>query len=549
MAQSPLVLLGGAAATILQGRGSLQDIDQQVLLRPIVKEVFMARAVRDIVPMLRRAFQVASSGVPGPVFVELPIDVLYPIMETKAGMGLLDRARKKEITGDKSKIKRVLKPAEAGRISKTEYVASLAENQPVFLEPSKNKNSWIADKVVRFSLGRLWGSAFGHDSVAPLPIHVPQATKSEIDQVAQLLRGAKRPVLVCGSGSMLCTEDQAHALQAAINTIGIPTFLGGMSRGLLGRNNPLHIRQGRGLALKQADVVILAGAVCDFRLDYGRALPKTAKVVAINRSTEMLSLNADIFWSAHFKSATDPAYFLTTLAKVCSVASENVAWAAQLKAGEAKKEAANSALAKQPAFGHGAQAGVELVNPLALCEAMEQVLPDSSILVADGGDFVATASYIVRPRGPLSWLDPGAFGTLGVGAGFALGAKLVRPEAEVWIIWGDGSAGYSIAEFDTFTRHGAPVIGLVGNDACWTQIEREQIPIFDSDVACPLEYCSYDTVAQGYGGEGFTVALKGPPAETEDLLRKAQDVARSGKAVLVNVRIGSTSFREGSLSV
>eukprot|EP00750_Incisomonas_marina_P010628 INCI16290.3.p1 GENE.INCI16290.3~~INCI16290.3.p1 ORF type:complete len:539 (-),score=85.25 INCI16290.3:36-1652(-) len=268
MAQSPLVLLGGAAATILQGRGSLQDIDQQVLLRPIVKEVFMARAVRDIVPMLRRAFQVASSGVPGPVFVELPIDVLYPIMETKAGMGLLDRARKKEITGDKSKIKRVLKPAEAGRISKTEYVASLAENQPVFLEPSKNKNSWIADKVVRFSLGRLWGSAFGHDSVAPLPIHVPQATKSEIDQVAQLLRGAKRPVLVCGSGSMLCTEDQAHALQAAINTIGIPTFLGGMSRGLLGRNNPLHIRQGRGLALKQADVVILAGAVCDFRLEF-----------------------------------------------------------------------------------------------------------------------------------------------------------------------------------------------------------------------------------------------------------------------------------------
>ena len=49
----------------------------QVLLRPIVKEVFMVRAVRDIVPMLRKAFQVAMSGVPGPVFVELPIDTLY----------------------------------------------------------------------------------------------------------------------------------------------------------------------------------------------------------------------------------------------------------------------------------------------------------------------------------------------------------------------------------------------------------------------------------------------------------------------------------------
>jgi len=205
-------------------------------------------------------------------------------------------------------------------------------------------------------------------------------------------------------------------------------------------------------------------------------------------------------------------------------------------------------MAKLPALGRGAQAGVPLVNPLALCEAMESVLPDNSILVADGGDFVATASYIVRPRGPLSWLDPGAFGTLGVGAGFALGAKLVRPEAEVWIIWGDGSTGYSVAEFDTFNRHGVPVIGLVGNDACWTQIEREQIPMFNSDVACPLEYCNYDTVAQGYGGEGFTVS-GGSPADTTTLLQKAQAEARKGTPMLVNVRIGKTSFREGSLSV
>ena len=51
--------------------------------------------------------------------------------------------------------------------------------------------------------------------------------------------------------------------------------------------------------------------------------------------------------------------------------------------------------------------------------------------------------------GPLSWLDPGAYGTLGVGGGFALAAALHFPEKEIWIIWGDGSAGYSIAEFDT----------------------------------------------------------------------------------------------------
>lgn len=92
----------------------------------------------------------------------------------------------------------------------------------------------------------------------------------------------------------------------------------------------------------------------------------------------------------------------------------------------------------------------------------------------------------IRPRGPLSWLDPGAFGTLGVGGGFALGAKLCQPDAEVWIIYGDGSCGFSVAEIDTMTRHKVPIIALVGNDAAWTQIAREQVPIFGSSVACKL---------------------------------------------------------------
>lgn len=74
-----------------------------------------------------------------------------------------------------------------------------------------------------------------------------------------------------------------------------------------------------------------------------------------------------------------------------------------------------------------------------------------------------------------------------------------RPDAEVWIIWGDGSCGYSVAEYDTYMRHNVPIISLVGNDSAWTQIEREQVPMFNDDVACPLSYCAYDQVAKGYG--------------------------------------------------
>ena len=112
---------------------------------------------------------------------------------------------------------------------------------------------------------------------------------------------------------------------------------------------------------------------------------------------------------------------------------------------------------------------------------------------------------------------------------------------------GDGSAGYSIAEYDTFARHGAPVIGLVGNDACWTQIEREQVPMFDADTACPLDYSAYEHVVSAFGGDGHVI--RSAQDDIQGILRQAQEKSRNGTPVLVNALIGTTNFREGSLSV
>ncbi len=177
---------------------------------------------------------------------------------------------------------------------------------------------------------------------------------------------------------------------------------------------------------------------------------------------------------------------------------------------------------------------------------MDDVLDDDSVLVADGGDFVGTASYTMSPRGPLRWLDPGVFGTLGVGGGFALGAKLARPSAETWILYGDGSAGYSIAEFDTFVRHDIPVIAVVGNDACWTQIAREQVEILGDDVGCPLARTDYHRVAEGFGGAGLVIESSD---QIGPVLAQAKEIARSGKPVLVNAHLATTDFRKGSISM
>ena len=114
-----------------------------------------------------------------------------------------------------------------------------------------------------------------------------------------------------------------------------------------------------------------------------------------------------------------------------------------------------------------AAAKTAYVNPLRFFRRLEPFLRDDTVLVADGGDFVATASYTLAPRGPLSWLDPGVFGTLGVGGGFAVGAATVRKDAEVWLFYGDGSSAYSLAEFDTYVRHGDPdeLLAELGLDA------------------------------------------------------------------------------------
>ena len=183
---------------------------------------------------------------------------------------------------------------------------------------------------------------------------------------------------------------------------------------------------------------------------------------------------------------------------------------------------------------------------MALCRSIDAELPRDSIIVADGGDFVGTASYIVKPRSPLSWLDPGVFGTLGCGAGFAIGASLCRPGSDVWMLFGDGSVGYSLAEFDTFARHGIPVIAVVGNDAGWTQIAREQVKILEDDVGTVLARSNYHDVATALGGHGILLDKQDQVAAG---LQEARKAAQEGKPVLVNAWLDKTDFREGSLSM
>lgn len=416
MAQSPLVLLGGAAATLMQGRGALQDIDHMAIMGPICKQTYSCRTVRDVVPMLRAAFREARGGVPGPVFVELPLDVLYSVLEMLPEAGTHERLRAKDVVGDAAKLARAVVPREALQrgLSAQQYVESKPGDAPVMVEVPAARQPGLAARTAHALLrSRLHAGA--HDvayDFSPLPFAVPQPRPADVAKVAELLRGATRPLFVLQSQCMLHGPSGADALARRLEALGAPCFLGGMSRGLLGRNSPVQVRQQRGVAIKKADVVVLLGVSVDFRLGYGRSFPSGTPVVYVNRSDQLL--NSDLFWSPAVAALADPALFVAALAEALggSGRPEWAAWTTELKAADEAKEAANAAMARQPALGRNDKAGTALVNPLKMCFELDAGLHDDTILVTDGGDIVSTASYIVAPRGPLTWLDPGAYGTL-----------------------------------------------------------------------------------------------------------------------------------------
>ncbi|KAI4892819.1 hypothetical protein NFI96_017250 [Prochilodus magdalenae] len=495
MAESPLLLIGGAAATLLQGRGALQDIDQMSLFKPLCKFCASVRSVREIVPTLRKALAIAQSGTPGPVFIEFPIDTLYPFHLVE-----------KEFS-PKSIPKGIV-----GKIT-----------------------AWYLNN----HLSNLFAGAWEVRDLSPLPVCVPQATDQEVQRCIELVSRAKKPVILLGSQATL-PPTPANEIRKALESLNIPCFLGGMSRGMLGKDSPLHIRQNRREALKEADLVLLAGTVCDFRLSYGRVLNRRSKIIAVNRNKSQLLKNSDIFWKPSLAIQGDVGSFLCRLSKGLAGHKFPEDWLQSLKDGDKVKEKANRAKADEKTERH--------LNPLQVLHCVDELMSEDSIIVADGGDFVGSAAYILKPRGPLRWLDPGAFGTLGVGGGFALGAKLCCPDSEVWIVYGDGSLGYTVAEFDTFTRHKTPVIAVVGNDACWSQISREQVPLLGSNVACGLAFTDYHIVADGYGGKGHLVGRE-DESRLDEIVKEAQRECREGKAVLLNVLIGKTNFRDGSISV
>jgi acetolactate synthase I/II/III large subunit len=347
----------------------------------------------------------------------------------------------------------------------------------------------------------------------PDPAAMPAADAAALERALELLRAASRPVVMAGTG--LYWGHGEHSLRALCEDLQAPVFLNGLARGCVPADHPLFFSRARSTALKRADVALLVGVPMDFRLGFGEAFGEHTSVVVIAtappRQPHPRKPAAELYGGL-------PATLEALRGGAIAGPRE---WLTELQEVENERRAA-----EQPELADERAP----LHPLRIYHELRQVLDRNAVVVGDGGDFVSYAGRVVETYEPGTWLDPGPFGCLGAGPGYALAAKLARPGRQVVLLVGDGAFGFSGLEFDTMVRHRLPVVAVMGNNGVWALEKHPMELLYGYSVAAELQpRCRYDEVVRALGGHGELVAR---PGELRGALERA---FASGKPALVNV--------------
>jgi len=443
-ASSPVLLLGGAAPTFNAGKGSLQEMEQVDLFTRITKWSDRISAPDRVPTYMARAFRVMLSGRPGPVFLEVPWDVLSNGVE---------------------------------------------------------------------------------DAECPLPTAYRTRARQPgdlelVNEAARLLERAEGPVIIAGSS--VHWDDAASQLAALAERASAPVYLNGAGRGALPSDHPHFFMHTRKEALAEADVIVVVGTPLDFRLGYGAGFCETAKIVQIDSDATEIGRNRAV----DVGIVGDSRSVLAQIEAGIPAQRRRGNWLSSLREREIVK--AN----RQAALEHSDQ---KPIHHFRLARELDEVAraAGDSMFVADGGNWVGIAAKVIQLRRPGRWLDPGPLGCLGVGAPFAIAAKLLHPNRPVFVIQGDGSFGLNGMDFETALRFKLPMVCVVGNDAAWGQIRLPQVQLFgpEKSPATLLAPTRYDKVVEALGGHGELVE---DPARIRPALERA---VASGTVACVNVML------------
>jgi acetolactate synthase-1/2/3 large subunit len=363
-----------------------------------------------------------------------------------------------------------------------------------------------------FNVADLEGSfAFvgpGHDQEAH------ESMVQAIPEVARLLERAERPIIVAGSNVWL--DGAETTLIALAEKAHVPVFMNGQGRGCLPADHPLAFARARSKGMKEADLVIVAGTPMDFRLGFGQGFAPDAKVVHVDAGP----IAAHVDLAAGLNVSCDVA-FDAMQQGVEPNGARTKTWVEALREFEDAKKASVEAELNSEA---------NPIHPMRIYGELKKVLDRDAIVIGDGGDFVSYAGREVPSYEPGCWLDPGPFGCLGVGPGYAMAARLAHPDKQVAILYGDGALGFAGMDLESLVRLKLPVVCIVGNNGIWGLEKHPMRALYGYDLVADLRPgIRYDQMMESFGGHGELVT---EPGDIAPALKRAFD---SGEPTLVNI--------------
>lgn len=348
----------------------------------------------------------------------------------------------------------------------------------------------------------------------------PQGDPDLVAEAVRLLAAAERPVVLAGAG---VRWSGAHeALGALADALKAPVFLNSLGRGSLPPTNPYFFSAARRHALGRADAILALGVDWDFRLGFGqRGFAADVRVVQVDVDAAHIGRNRPV----DVGIVGDPGRVMGQLLDGGLGNAVRPAWTDEVRAEEDRRV-------------EEARAGMESdavpIHPRRFAKEIRDVLDPSDVVVGDGGDIVGITASIVHAHRPGHWLDPGPFGCLGVGPGFAIAAKLARPASRVLIVYGDGSFGLNAMEYESAIRQGIPFVGIIGNDGAWGQIRVAQEALYgpgNAPASMLDQGTPYERMVEALGGHGERVT---DPKEIGPALDRAFE---AGVPALVNVLV------------
>ena len=359
----------------------------------------------------------------------------------------------------------------------------------------------------------------------------------DIERLADVLVNAERPAILLGQQVWACRgHEEAIAL---LRGLDIPGYFNGASRGMLPPGAPHHFDRTRSLAFAKADVVVIVGTPFDFRMGYGKRI-NVPTLVQIDQDYRTVGKNRDIT----FGIAGDPGAVLGAVLAAATAKIDKGKRQLRQQWMKTLQDAEAAATAKlMPIF----KADTSPIHPFRVAYEINEFLGEDTVYIGDGGDVVTISAQAVRPRNPGQWMDPGALGSLGVGTGFAIAAKLAHPNKEVLCYYGDGAFGMTAFDMETANRFGAPYLAVIGNNSAMNQIRYGQISKYGEqrgNVGNLLGDVPFGKFAEMLGGYGEEVRESSQIAGA--LRRGREAVAKTGKSAVINIWVDPREYAPGT---